>query len=188
MAPDIFLTAWLDPAMDWASKQTKLPPAELSPIFAGEAMATGIELVSDLAFSTLVGKLVQAGIGGAATLTALFAPLTPRLRKELLELGSHGVGRIIDPKPQDIISIRADIEKIVEGATKGKPDIAVQGIFRTPKELEAMLAAVGVQLPDSRTRSTSTRSTARSSQDAATRTASQDQAPPGPKRIRIRIS
>ena len=101
---DFSLTGYMDPAFKYFAEQTKLPIDEISPIIGGELYGAGTELVCDMLMKGLLSKAVQTCIGIGTTAYSIWGDgLSPRLRRELLEYGTHEVSRIIDPKPSDLI-------------------------------------------------------------------------------------
>ncbi|MBA7660384.1 hypothetical protein ES703_68386 [subsurface metagenome] len=134
---DFSLTGYMDPAFKYFAEQTKLPIDEISPIIGGELYGAGTELVCDMLMKGLLSKAVQTCIGIGTTAYSIWGDgLSPRLRRELLEYGSHEVFRIIDPKPSDLIEIAECIENITNGIKSNDIELIMQGLFRTPDELK----------------------------------------------------
>lgn len=133
------LTGYMDPAFKYFADQTGIGVSEISPMFGGEIYGAGIELVCDMVMKGLLSKGVQTCIGIGCTAYSLFGDgLSIRLKRELLELGTHEISRLIDPKPSDLIEIAECIESISSGISSGDIDLIVAGLFRSPEELKEM--------------------------------------------------
>jgi len=144
-SPEISLTKWLDPALEYFAKQAGIPVDQYSAQVGGEGIGAGLEVVADFFTKGWLNKAIQGVSGLVATSYAVFGKDVPvRLRRELLAVGMHELLRIVDPKPSDVIEVTQSIHAFADAIKRGDVPAALESIFRTPAELEKMLKAVGI--------------------------------------------
>jgi len=143
--PELSLTAWLDPVLEYFARQAGIPVSDYSSQVGGEGIGTALEVVSDLFTKGWFNKLVQVAAGGMATAYAVWGRDVPmRLRKELLALGTHELLRFVDPKPSDLLELRESVDAFTSAVKRGDWNAALAAILRSPAEIRSMLAAMGV--------------------------------------------
>lgn len=141
--PELSLTSWLDPVFDHFARQSGIPTNEYTAVAGGEGIGVTEEAVLDLFATGLLGKIIQFATGLGCTLGGIYGKdISPRLKRELITWGQHSLTRVIDPKPSDILELRADIDKLVAGLKLGDVSRVTDAFLRTPEELKRMLAAL----------------------------------------------
>jgi len=139
------LTGWLDPVLEYFAREAGIPVGDYSAQVGGEGIGVTLEFIADLFSKGWLNKLIQVVTGGIATGYAIWGKDVPvRLRKELLALGTHELLRFIDPKPSDIIELRKSIDEFTKAVQRGDWDAALAAVLRSPEEMKAMFAAMGV--------------------------------------------
>jgi hypothetical protein len=140
--PELSLTQWLDPVFDYFARQSGIPVDQYSAVAGGQGIGTTEEVIVDLFFTGLTGKIIQFATGLVTTLGGIFGGGIPtRLRRELITWGQHSLTRVIDPKPSDYVEVRNNINSLVSGLQLGNAGSITSAFIRSPAELQAMLAA-----------------------------------------------
>ncbi|RLG82546.1 MAG: hypothetical protein DRO09_00180 [Thermoprotei archaeon] len=144
--PELSLTSWLDPILDYFARQAGIPTSDYSAQVGGEGIGVALEVVADLFTKGWLNKVVQFATGAIASGYAIWGGpgVSARLKKELLALGTHELLRFVDPKPSDIIETRKSIDDTVDAIKRGDWNAVLASILRTPSELQAMLSAMGI--------------------------------------------
>ena len=143
--PEVSLTAWLDPVLDYFAQQAGIPTDQYSAQVGGEGIAVALETICDLFTKGWLNKGVQAISGLIACAYAIWGRDVPtRLRRELLALGTHELLRFVDPKPSDVIEFQQSIAQFLEGVKEGDIDKAMSAILRTPDEIYTLSRALGI--------------------------------------------
>lgn len=141
--PELSLTSWLDPLFDYFAKESGIPTNEYTAVAGGEGVGVTEEAVLDMFATGLLGKIIQFTTGLGCTLGGIYGKgISPRLKRELITWGQHSLTRVIDPKPSDIVELRADIDKLVAGMKLGDAGRITDAFLRSPEELKAMIAAL----------------------------------------------
>lgn len=141
--PELSLTKWLDPVFDYFARESGIPVEQYAAIAGGEGIATAEEVVLDLVATGLLGKIIQFVTGLGCTLGGIYIKDLPRrLKQELIVWGQHSLTRVVDPKPSDILELRANIDKLVAGLKLGDVSRITDAFLRSPEELKRMLAAL----------------------------------------------
>lgn len=144
---ELSLTKWMDGAFEYFAKESGIPASELSTKWGAETFGVAIEGVSDLLLTPMSTKILSTAIGVPAWLIAIWGKSvvpSKRTRDELFVLGNHLISRIIDPKPSDILELRANIDKLVAGLKLGDVSRVTDAFLRSPEELKRMLGALRV--------------------------------------------
>jgi hypothetical protein len=140
--PELSLTQWLDPVFEYFARQSGIPVDQYTAVAGGQGIGATEEVIVDLLFTGLAGKLIQFGTGLATTLGAIFAKDIPvRLRRELITWGQHSLTRIVDPKPSDYVELRQNIDTLVRGLSLGNAGNIMSAFFRSPDELRSLATA-----------------------------------------------
>lgn len=145
--PELSLTQWLDPLFDYFARESGIPTEDLSTKAGAEAFGIAIEGVSDMLLTPLATKILGLAIGIPCGVVAIYGKgLVPskRIREELFVLGNHMTGRVIDPKPSDIIELRMNADKLAAGLKLGDVGNIQDAFLRPVEELKAMFAALTV--------------------------------------------
>lgn len=134
------ITEWADPAFKAISEQMRIPVEDVSTIFVGETYGALVELGLDMFTKKFMSKIVQGLLGLGLSVYSIFGEIKePRLRKELLEWGTHHITRIVDPTPHEIAEIQDSIDTLIAGIEKGDMKLVAQALFRTPEEWQKAL-------------------------------------------------
>jgi len=122
---------------EFAKIPAPISDSEVMTIYGSEAVATLGEIASDLFLQPGVSKAVQVGAGAVLGLAASLVPVMPdRGRKELMEISSHLVSRLIDPSPQQIREIRRNVEELVSAIKSMDVTRVVEASLRSPREIQ----------------------------------------------------
>ena len=160
MAEEVSLTRWLDPLMEAFAREAGIPVETYSAVVGGEGIATILEIIGDVFTKGWLNRLIHFITGLIAGAYATFGKGVPtRLRLELLEIGTHELSRIADIGPDSITGIKRSIDNFVNAVKRGDWDAALASVLRTPGEIQATLAAMGLPVgtaPPTPTRITST--------------------------------
>jgi hypothetical protein len=137
---ELSLTSWLDPLFEYFARQAGIPTEELASHSGGEGIGNCLEAVADFFTKGWFNKLIQLAAGAIAAGYGTFGKDVPvRLRRELIQMGTHLLWRIIDPTPQEIIEARESLDQSIRALAKGDWNGFLASILRTPAELKAML-------------------------------------------------
>jgi len=135
------LTDWLDGALRGLSAKTGIPAETLSSAVGGELIGALCEAVVDYCTVGWLNKLIQAATGIAATAYAgLGKNVNSRLRAELMEVGTHEITRVIDPKPQEIEELATSLRNLVEAARRGDWRGVLASGLRNPDQYRAAVS------------------------------------------------
>jgi len=114
-----------------------VPDSEVMTIYGSEAAATIGEVASEFVFQPVASKAVQFGTGIILGLVASLAPAMPtRGRKELMEISSHLLSRLVDPTPQQIRELRQNAAELIEAVKSMDAARIVEATLRSPKEIK----------------------------------------------------
>jgi len=148
-SPEISLTSWLDPALEYFAKQAGIPVDQYSAQVGGEGIGTAFEVLADLFTKGWLNKGLQAATGILADLYAIFGTDVPvRLRRELLAIGTHELLRVVDMKPSDAIELADSIREAVEAIRRGDFAGFIASGLRRPAEVQTLITALtGIGAP-----------------------------------------
>ena len=148
-SPEISLTSWLDPALEYFARQAGIPVDQYSAQVGGEGIGTGFEILADLFTKGWLNKGLQAATGLLANLYAIFGTDVPtRLRRELLAIGTHELLRVVDMKPSDAIELADSIREAVEAIRRGDFAGFITSGLRRPAEVQTLITALtGIGAP-----------------------------------------
>ncbi|MHA1506314.1 MAG: hypothetical protein ACTSR0_03895 [Candidatus Asgardarchaeia archaeon] len=142
------LTNWLDSALGVFARQAGIPVEEYSAYVGGEAIGNGLEIITDIFTKGWFNKTVQFLTGLIGTTYAIYGKgVSPRLRKELLAIGTHELLRIFDPKPSDLIELRNSIDQLVAGIKNKDWNAILNSMLRSPAEIQAYFVSLGIPAP-----------------------------------------
>jgi len=134
------ITGWLDPLFKYFAEQSKLSVEDLSANQGGEAIGVAMEVVSNIFTKGFLNKGIQFLAGLIADGYAIFGKdVSPRLRKELLAMGTHELLRIATMTPSEIKEFQESLKSFMEAVQKGDWNSALASVLRTPSEVKAML-------------------------------------------------
>jgi len=106
-------------------------------IYGSEAVATVGEVVSGFVFQPLPSKVIQIGAGAVVGLIASLHPEMPdRGRKELMEISSHLVSRLVDPSPQQIRELKRNAEELIAAIKSMDAGRIIEATLRSPIEIQ----------------------------------------------------
>ena len=143
--PEISLTRWLDPLIENFAREAGIPTETYSAIVGGEGIAAILELIGDVFTKGWFNRLIHFITGLIAGGYATFAKGVPtRLRLELLEIGTHELSRVIDVGPGTLPELKRSIDSFASAVRRGDWDAAMASILRTPTEIQATMAAMGL--------------------------------------------
>jgi len=143
--PEVSLTRWLDPLIESFAREAGIPTETYSAIVGGEGIGAILELIGDVFTKGWFNRLIHFITGLIAGGYATFAKGVPtRLRLELLEIGTHELSRVIDVGPGTLPELKRSIDSFVNAVRRGDWDAAMASILRTPAEIQATLAAMGL--------------------------------------------
>lgn len=141
------LTDWLDGVLAGASRTSGIPVEQLSSEIGGEAIAQVFEILSEMFAKGWFSTLIQFVTGLIATGYALLGERVPdRLRRELLEIGTHelfSVAEIVQDS-QKLGEIKQSIAQAVEAVNRGDMDMLLRSMLKTPEELAVLAAELGL--------------------------------------------
>ena len=141
--PELSLTSWLDPLFDYFARESGIPVSDYTAVAGGEGIGASEEAILDMLTTPLLSKIIQFGTGLGCTLGAIFGKgLSPRLKRELITWGQHSLSRLVDPKPSDLLELRANIDRLAAGMKLGNAGAIYDALLRSPEELKAMIAAL----------------------------------------------
>lgn len=133
---ELSLTGWLDPASKYFAETAGIPVADYSSGVGGEGIGTGLEIVADFFTKDWFNKLIQFGAGGIASLYAIWGSgVSPRLRKELLAVGTHELLRITKIIPEEAAKMQASVFASARAAQRGDWSSFLATILKTPAEM-----------------------------------------------------
>jgi hypothetical protein len=139
------ITEWLDNIFRGYETTTGLRAEELSAAFGGELVGTIFEMIADYFTKGWLNKLIQLGTGLLAIGYALGATgASPRTRRELIELGTHELMRIIKLSPEEIKELRDSIRFSLEALSAGDWGRFFSEILKSPTEI---LTELGLYTP-----------------------------------------
>jgi hypothetical protein len=140
MPEEFNITGWLDPLFKYFAEQSKLPVEDISANQGGEAIGVAMEVVSNIFTKGFLNKGIQFLAGLIADGYAIFGKdVSPRLRKELLAMGTHELLRIATMTPSEIKEFQESLKSFMEAVQKGDWNSALASVLRTPSEVKAML-------------------------------------------------
>jgi hypothetical protein len=134
------ITGWLDPLFKYFAEQSKLSVEDLSANQGGEAIGVAMEVISNIFTKGFLNKGIQFLAGLIADGYAIFGKdVSPRLRKELLAMGTHELLRIATMTPDEVREFQESLKSFMEAVQKGDWNSALASVLRTPSEVRAML-------------------------------------------------
>jgi hypothetical protein len=99
-----------------------------------------MEVVSNIFTKGFLNKGIQFLAGLIADGYAIFGKdVSPRLRKELLAMGTHELLRIVTMTPDEVKEFQESLKMFMEAVQKGDWNSALASVLRTPSEVRAML-------------------------------------------------
>jgi hypothetical protein len=145
---EVSITSWLDPVFKYFAEQSGIPLDQYSSQVGGEGIGVGLEIIADFFTKGWLNKTIQAVAGLIADGYAIWGKdVPPRLRRELLALGTHELLRFVDPKPSDVIEFQRSLATFMDSMQRGDWNAAFASILRTPSEIRTMLGAVALPAP-----------------------------------------
>jgi len=146
--PEISLTAWLDPVLDYFARQAGIPVDQYSSQVGGEGIGTAFEVIYDLLTKGWFNKALQFATGFLAWLYSVFGVDVPsRLRRELLAIGMHELLRVVDMTPSDAQELAESIRAAVDAVRRGDVAGFLMSGLRSPAEVQALTRALASTLP-----------------------------------------
>jgi hypothetical protein len=140
MPEEFNITGWLDPLFKYFAEQSKLPVEDISANQGGEAIGVAMEVVSNIFTKGFLNKGIQFLAGLIADGYAIFGKdVSPRLRKELLAMGTHELLRIATMTPDEVKEFQESLKSFMEAVQKGDWNSALASVLRTPSEVKSML-------------------------------------------------
>jgi hypothetical protein len=140
MPEEFNITGWLDPLFKYFAEQSKLSVEDISANQGGEAIGVAMEVVSNIFTKGFLNKGIQFLAGLIADGYAIFGKdVSPRLRKELLAMGTHELLRIATMTPDEIKEFQESLKSFMEAVQKGDWNSALASVLRTPSEVRSML-------------------------------------------------
>jgi hypothetical protein len=139
------LTSWLDPFMEGVSRNTGIPTAQLSSHVGGEFIGTLLERISATFSKGFMKLLIDIAAGGIAAGYAIYGKDVPeRLRRELLQTGSHLLFRVLEAI--DFAQIYSSAKEFFGKLSVGDINGALSTVLRTPEEI---LSSMGISVAPS---------------------------------------
>lgn len=135
------LTEALEPIYEPLARRSGIPVDEYATWSGGELLATLMELVFDATTRGWLNKLLQGTVGAVALFEALTRGVSPRLRRELIAIGNHALGRVLDPKPSELRELADTVRDLASALRARDWRSALYSGVRNPFELrDAALA------------------------------------------------
>ena len=120
-----------------------IPDSEVMTIYGSEAVATIGEVASEFVFQPVASKVAQFGAGAILGLLASLAPAMPtRGRKELMEISSHLLSRVVDLTPEQIRELKQNAAELIEAVKSMDAARIVEATLRSPKEIKETVEEV----------------------------------------------
>jgi hypothetical protein len=140
------LTTWADSLVDPVARRTGIPREHLAVTVGGEIEATVLELVSEL-FTRGIGKvLVDVAAGAIATGYAVYGKGVPeRLRRELLQVGTHLLARALEAVKY--AEFKTALDSFVNALRTRGLAYALSTIVATPGEAMARMGLAAAPAP-----------------------------------------
>jgi len=138
----VSLTSWLDPVAKGFTREMGYgTESKLSTIWGGEAWGVGFEFLSDLFTKGWLNPTIQGATGLLAALYATFGRgVNPRLREELLEIGSHELGRVAKILPSEMGWMRMSAANFARAAMAGRWNVALSQVLKSPGEISGSVS------------------------------------------------
>ena len=138
------LTAWLDEFMRPLAEASGIPASELSIMFFGEGIGNLTEIIADWTTKGWFNRVVQGLVGLITCGYAIWGKgVDPRLRRELIEWGSHSASRALIINPRELPKLVRSVEESVDAALTGDVDAFINSIVRSPDEIASDIESVG---------------------------------------------
>lgn len=136
------ITDIFKPFTEYFAAQTKgaIKNEEYASIVGGELIGALIEAGSDIVFTKFGSKAIQLLGGVALNALAVWGDLDPRTRKDLLEISSHMLFRVVDPTPQEVKELRRSFERFREGLESRNMEMIWEALFRNPAEWQEAIS------------------------------------------------
>ena len=138
------LTAWLDEFMRPLAEASGIPASELSIMFFGEGIGNLTEIIADWTTKGWFNRVVQGLVGLITCGYAIWGKgVDPRLRRELIEWGSHSASRALIINPRELPELVSSVEQSVDAALVGDVDAFINSIVRSPDEIASDIENIG---------------------------------------------
>jgi hypothetical protein len=143
------ITGWLDPLFkpfaDWA----RIPVSDYSAHVGGEVLGTTVEYGSEFLTRPLLAKSAEFFSGLGCLLVGWFARVEPeRLRRELVQIGTHLLLRIGKPTSIELFMLRRNVEDITSAIQKQDWNKLMRSLVYSPPEIQsAVLNFLGIPSP-----------------------------------------
>lgn len=137
------LTAWLDEFMRPFAEASGIPASELSVMIGGEGIGNVTEIIADWTTKGWFKRVVQGLVGLLTCGYAIWGKgVDPRLRRELIEWGSHSASRALIINPREIPELVSSAEESVDAALTGDVDAFINSIVRSPDEIASDIESI----------------------------------------------
>jgi len=137
----VSLTGWLDSLMEGPARVAGLAREELSSALGGEFGGRALEVLSDLFSKGWLSVVINAVAGGIALGYAIYGKdVSPRLRRELIEVGSHLASKALEVVK--FAEFKASLEAFAKYLSAGDIDGALSVILKSPAEVMATVVGV----------------------------------------------
>jgi hypothetical protein len=142
------LTKWMDPAFEYFARETGIPVDQLVAQQGGEGIGTALEILSDYFTKGWLNKGLQFLVGIAANAYAVWGKdVPPRLRRELIAMGTHELLRILTMSPEESAQFQASLVMFANAVQRRDWNTAATVVFKTPAEMRAVFTALGLPVP-----------------------------------------
>jgi hypothetical protein len=132
--------------MEGPARVAGLTREELSNAIGGELEGRVLEVISDLFSKGWLSVVVNAVAGGIALGYAIYGKdVSPRLRRELIEVGSHLAFKALEVVK--FVEFKASLDTFVKYLSTGNVDAALSTILKSPAEVMATVVGVAPTAP-----------------------------------------
>lgn len=150
-APELSITAWLDPALEYFAKQAGVPIEDVASTVGGIGEGLALNALTDVFTKSWINRLVKLASGGLALGYAGFGKGVPvRLRKDLMALGMTMAGTAV---LGDVTELKKDAEAFLDAIkkiAKGEWSKGLATGLASPGEIAAKLGLTPkVEIPSS---------------------------------------
>lgn len=113
---------------------------ELSNIIGGNFIGGAIGVPLDLFLTTLGSKIASLAIGAAGLLFGTYTLKGQgRMQTDTMQISARVLTEFLDPSPQDIKDIQAQIGAVMDGALEGRWDKVAYALVRSPRDFEGLI-------------------------------------------------
>lgn len=137
------LTEGLEPLIRPFAERAGVPTDEYAAWAGGEVIALLFEVIFDATTKGWLNKLLQGSAGLIALTQGVWGRHDPRFKRELISIGNHSLGRLLDPKPQDIAELADSIRQLISAIARRDLQAAIASGLRDPFEMRGALSLLG---------------------------------------------